>query len=271
VLCVAVFGIYRTADRLHTDSKPPEIRFSGETPEMSILDAEQRLLEGVSALDDTDGDVTGSVLVESVRLLGPDGKVNVRYAAFDDAGNVAKAERQAVYTDYESPKYSLLEPLIFEQNREVDLLDYIRAEDLLDGDISHRVRAAALTDSISEEVGCYDIQCRVTNSLGDMVELLLPVEIVSPGKYNAELKLSEYLIYLPVDGQFRAESFLEAFSYNAESIRLNGSLPGNFSLKVTGEVDTRTPGIYDVTYLAIYTRGNQTYTGYSRMVVVVEG
>lgn len=270
-LCVAAFCIYYTVDGVRTDSRAPVIQFSDELLEVSVADPEEMLLQGVTASDHNDGDVTDLVVVESIRLDSPDGTLNVGYAAFDAAGNVAKATRQVRYHDYESPRFHLTEPLVFIQNRDVDLLEFIRAEDKVDGDLSHRVKVAAIANSISKEVGSYDVLCRVTNSLGDMAELTIPAEILPSGKYNGSVELSDYLVYLPQGGQFRAESFLKSFSYNAETIRLDGTRPGNITVKTVGQVDMQTPGVYDVTYTVACTVGNQTYTGYSRLVVVVEG
>lgn len=270
MLCVAVFWMYYAVDMMYTDRRAPKIQFSETMLELSVLDPEEVLLQGVTASDHTDGDVTASVVVESIRLLSPDGTLNVSYAAFDKAGNVVKAERQARYTDYESPEFHLEEPLIFTQNRSVDLLEFIRAEDKLDGDISRRLKVNAMADSVTGEVGSYEILCRVTNSLADTAELTLPVEVLPAGKYNASLELSDYLIYLPQGASFKPEQFLTKFSYNAITLSLNGGSSGAVSVQTTGQVDTQVPGVYEVTYTAIHTVGNQTYTGYSRLVVVVE-
>lgn len=51
------------------------------------------LLEGVSASDDRDGDVTGALIVEKVSETA-DGNVIVTYAAADSSNNVAKRSRE---------------------------------------------------------------------------------------------------------------------------------------------------------------------------------
>ena len=52
----------------------------------------QQLLEGVTAYDSHDGDVTASLLIEKVTETG-NGKVIVTYAAVDSSNNVAEQSR----------------------------------------------------------------------------------------------------------------------------------------------------------------------------------
>ena len=54
--------------------------------------SDEELLAGVTATDETDGNVTGSLVVEKVSEVG-NGTVIVTYGARDAANNVAKASR----------------------------------------------------------------------------------------------------------------------------------------------------------------------------------
>ena len=273
VLCLAAFYGYRAVDRITTDTQAPQITMSGQL-QVSVQDPKTALLQGVTAQDKIDGDVTASLVVERVRLADSDGTVNVTYAAFDKAGNVAKAERQVQYTDYESPRFSLSGPLAFPQNSGFDVLSVVRVEDTLDGDITHRVRATSLDQNSITAAGTHDVEFRVTNSLGQTVKLVLPVEIYPAGSYQGSLKLTDYLIYLPAGAQFDAKSYLSQYTLGTDTTVLNGSLPGDFSLRTTGSVDTGTPGVYSVAYEVTYNKAdgvNSAYTGYSKLIVVVEG
>ena len=53
---------------------------------------DEELLAGVTAMDETDGDVTGSLVVEKVSEAG-NGTVIVTYGVKDASGNVGKASR----------------------------------------------------------------------------------------------------------------------------------------------------------------------------------
>ncbi len=54
--------------------------------------SDEELLAGVTATDETDGDVTGSLVVEKVSEVG-NGTVIVTFGAKDASGNVEKASR----------------------------------------------------------------------------------------------------------------------------------------------------------------------------------
>ena len=87
-------------------------------------------------------------------------------------------------------------------------------------------------------------------------------------------ELTDYLIYLPVGTRFDAKSYLGKFTQGTDTTVLNGSLPGDFSLRTTGSVDTGTPGVYSVAYEVTYNKADgvsSAYTGYSKLIVVVEG
>ena len=278
ILCLVIFGAYRAVRQISADTEAPKITVDTKQLEVSVQDDKSALLQGVTARDNRDGDVTASLLVENIRLLDKAGTVTVTYAAFDKAGNVAKAERQVQYTDYESPKFSLSDPLIFVQNSNFDILSIISAQDVIDGDIQHRIRATSLDESSVATLGNHEVQFRVTNSLGDTVEQVFPVEVYAAGTYEAGLTLTQYLVYVPVGSSFRAESYLEDFTLNRETTSLRGGLPDDFSLRTSGKVNTDTPGVYPVAYTVTYTPENQgnaqmvrKYTGYSKLIVVVEG
>ena len=94
IACAAVFYGYRTLDMMRTDNDAPEIYMDAQIPEVSVKDPKSALLQGIAAEDRRDGDVTASLVVERVELLDSDGSLQVSYAAFDKAGNVAKAHNQ---------------------------------------------------------------------------------------------------------------------------------------------------------------------------------
>ncbi|MBQ7871778.1 MAG: hypothetical protein IJ357_06515 [Oscillospiraceae bacterium] len=268
VLCLLLLWGYRQLDRLRTDVTPPVISFPEETQVFSVKDGRELLLQGVTATDDTDGDVTGSLLVEKITLLDRDGLASVSYAAFDAAGNVTKATREIQYSDSRSPRFQLSAPLLFAQSYIYNTLDIVTATDVIDGDLQHKVRATSLSDSASSEVGVHDVEFKVTNSLGDTVKLILPVEVYAAGSYNGQLRLTDYLIYLEPGEKFRAEDYLDCFVTSYTTVSLRGGVPSSYTLDVSGQVDPSTPGIYCINYTI---RNNSTHSGYTRLIVVVEG
>lgn len=266
-LCMIVFFGYTAADYLRADLVPPEINFGSETLEISVQDPKSVLLKNVSATDAHDGDVSDSLVVESVRLINSNGTISITYAAFDAAGNVAQEKQTAKYTDYQRPVFSLKAPLAFPANSALEVLDILQAEDVVDGDISHHIRATSLDKASVTTTGIHEVEFKVTNSFGDTVVLVLPVEVYASDLYNASLTLTDYLIYLPVGASFDAHDFLNTYTQGAVTFTLGNGLPEGYSLRLVGAVDTATPGVYSVAY----TLTSGTGTGYSRLIVVVEG
>lgn len=93
LLCAA--GIFL----ILTDRTPPVIHLPEESA-LVYYDGiqESELLAGVSAFDETDGDVTDSVFVERV-LAQKNGSVIISYAALDSSRNIGKAKRRVFYSE----------------------------------------------------------------------------------------------------------------------------------------------------------------------------
>lgn len=278
ILCVAVFLIYQAKERIGTDTTPPQITLNSQAPQISINDPRNVLLSGIRATDKEDGDVTDSLVVESITLLDQTGRLSVSYAAFDNAGNVAKAQQEAIYVDYRSPRFSLQQPLLFRSGLSFDVLKTLNAEDVMDGNIQHRIRATALATTSINTIGTHDVQFQVTNSLGDTVTMVIPVEVYEANTYDATLSLTDYLIYLPVGESFDSSAYLDSFTYLNETTNLGTHIPSGFSVKTDGTVDTGMPGVYPVSYYVTYTEQNANdpdlvlkHVAYSKLIVVVEG
>lgn len=277
ILAVAVFLGYRAVAAIRRDSTPPQIHLEEGTLKISVKDGAETLLAGVTATDNRDGDVTASVVVEGVELVDGSGRITVRYAAFDSAGNVTKASREGVYTDYQRPLFTLKAPLLYRYGSNFDVLSTVGAEDMLEGDIQHRIRATPLGQETITMLGSHDVRFQVTNALGDTVTLVLPVEVYDPQQYSATVTLNRYLIYLEPGEAFQPEEYLGVFSLMGTDTNLRGGLPKGFELRTTGTVDTSKPGVYPVEYRVVYREKNgvsaaeREYTAYTKLIVVVEG
>jgi hypothetical protein len=278
ILCLTVFYGYLVYRDTFTDRNPPVIHVPDEALEVSVNAPKGVLLQDVTAEDDVSGDVTNSLVLESIRLLNREGNISVCYAAFDKAGNVSKAWRDAKYNNYRSPRFTLGQPLLYPSGKNVDIFSVISAKDALDGEIPHHIRAMMTEDRTINSAGTYMVQFQVTNSLGDTSTEILPVEVYDAEMYNAALTLKEYLVYLPVGGIFNAKFYPDTFTFRGETYELGTVLPESYTLEITGEVDTLTPGVYPVTYTLTNTEKNEwtnkvinEYIGYSKLIVIVEG
>lgn len=92
-----------------SDRTAPEISF----PDTAITYTEgsdtASLLEGVSAIDDCNGDVSESVCIDSIIPNTKEGKATVVYAAYDFSNNVAKAKRSIAYVATDSQEENISE------------------------------------------------------------------------------------------------------------------------------------------------------------------
>lgn len=260
---------YRAFDGMRTDTAAPKITMAADVLELSTNAGRDALLQGVTAADDRDGDVTASLVVEQVSAVSRDNEVTVTYAAFDRSGNVAKASRTVRYTDYESPRFILTRPMVYRSGTSFDLMTAIRAEDMVDGDISYRIKATSMDETAVTTAGSHSIRFRVTNSLGDTVELTLPVEVYTE-QYNAQLTLTDYLVYIRAGEKFDYKDYLDTFTVQDETLELNGRVPATATLRVMGHVDPEVPGVYALSMRLSQTQGSLEYVGYTQLVVVVE-
>ena len=263
---LVAFFFYKMTVRINTDSKAPEITMSEGTLQVSVYD-ETGLLQGITAWDTRDGDVTDLIVVESV-YMGEEERATVTYAAFDRSGNVSKAQRQVVFTDYRSPRLTLSSPLLFPYGSGVNVMNLVGAEDLLDGSINRRVRASVVTDKTLTMAGTHQIEFRVTNSMGDTSKAVLPVEVYEED-YNAVLTLKTYLVYLKVGESFNARSYLDEFTYRVNTLSFTGS-EADPQVSITGTVNTAVAGVYAVKYVASLTEERMDYQGVSKLIVIVE-
>ena len=265
-VCIAVFAGYLVLSR-QQDTTAPVITVPEGELQVSVTADDAALLAGVTAADDQDGDVTSSLVVERISNLSAEQTATVTYAAFDQAGNVAKAQRTLRYTDYQSPRFMLSQPLVFSGNMNFDVMQYIGATDAIDGDLSSNIKASLVGGEGSvSDVGVHDVEFRVTNSMGETITLTTQVEVYpADANYNAEIELTQNIVYLQKGAAFTPASYLVEMTRGSQSVSLNPITYG-ITTQISSNVNTQTPGTYSV----IYTISDGTMTGHTRLVVVVE-
>lgn len=259
VLFVLVLALYlgvRIYSRGALDTTPPTLTFDSDTLELSVSDPQTALLAGVTARDDRDGDLTDQVLVQGVGQLLANNTARVSYVVFDQAGNLSTASRYICYTDYEKPRFTLSQPLIFPVDLAADLPDLsglVTASCVLDGDLSDQIRITAHSLN-AYQPGEYDITFQVANSMNDVQVLRTKVVIDDQAAAWQPVKLRQYLLYLPQGSTFQARDSI---------LSVSGGDAGD--VVISGDVDTQTPGSYCVRYC--YTTGGHDYVVYLTVVV----
>ena len=103
----------------HSNNTPPEIQMNTDILECSIHDSEDDLLREITAGDKEDGDLTSGIIVESIsNFVDQENHIcNATYVVEDSDHHVTKATRKIKFTDYESPKFTLKQPLCFDLGR----------------------------------------------------------------------------------------------------------------------------------------------------------
>ncbi len=276
-------AIYGVTHVMRKDHVPPKITMDSEAMDVSVSYTQEDLLRGVTAKDNRDGDVTGEIVVESISEINPDHMAVATYAAFDHSGNVSKATRTLTFTDYQPPKFSQKEALLLPEGSTQDVLGYMGAQDMIDGDISSRIKGNLVSDTTSlAYAGVHQVEFRVTNTMGDTVRITLPVDVHPTSAYDASVELSEYLVYIPKGTVFHAEKYLKNLTVGSVDYQIDGHDPDidvfinrngqsdarhTVRVDMIDNVDTRTPGVYSVTYTVTM---DDLHTGFTRLNVVVE-
>ena len=296
LLTLAFFGAYNYRLYKNSDKEGPVIHIEDDTIEVSVNDGYSTFLEGVTAFDERDGDVTHSLGIESVTEFIDEECTTrqINYVAFDSNSHVSKASRRMVYSDYTPIHFSLTSPLKFpEQASNINILGVMHAQDCLDGDISRQIVFSEDSTVQIDTEGAYDVVLCATNSAGDTEELPVTIRVYEKSKESAlpQIELRKYLVYTKVGEKIDPYAYLKSVIYSGvEYVVTNGE--GTFAIDtsdwtqeeknaflkldpavdinrfaITDSVDYNTPGSYEIKYTIDTLTGER---GYVYLIVVVE-
>ena len=96
ILCLGLMGFVGFM-KFSEDNTPPEIQFQDNEIVYTAGDSYDGLLDGVTATDNKDGDVTESLVVESVYPNEDGQTATIVYVARDSRNNVGKANKVVTY------------------------------------------------------------------------------------------------------------------------------------------------------------------------------
>lgn len=297
--CAACIG-YQVTARTETDTQPPTLTSDSDTIQASISDGDDVLLQGITATDNRDGDITDSVIISSLSHFISPGVRNVSYVVFDSSNLSATLTRTVEYTDYESPKIYLSEPLRYSLNAvsDLDITENMTAEDCLDGNITSQIRYTMSDDSYYYPVaGDYAFTVQVSNSAGDVCSLPLTVTLTDPSDRDESSRwypvLSDYIVYTTAGTPLDLNSYLTGLLNNnrtytfgtdddllpvRQELDMYGDLVtavdemgealhmGMEDVTISDNVNYNEPGIYTVQYSFTYNE----ITAVTNLTVVVE-
>lgn len=212
---VVLFGKYKEEAMRNEDTMSPLISMDSETITVSSRAGRNALLKGVTAQDLRDGDVSDTLIVESMSNFIEKGRRTITIAAFDSSNNISKVTREVIYRDYDSPDYSLEEPFSFPVDTQ-NFLRYLEASDKLDGDLTGRIKMSTEYYVQVDEPGIYPMVFTVANSAGDVSKLPVNIEIYDPAVKDSQPKitLSEYLIYIEKGENIQPWDYVEGIYAN---------------------------------------------------------
>lgn len=257
VLTTVLFTLSYLRARALSRDRYPEIFFDTDRITVSLAPTEEELLSGVSASDAEDGDLTGRVIVESISHFITPGVSNVTYAVCDSQNHVTTATRRIVYTDYTPPRFTMSDDLVFSVNEQANPFRCIGATDVIDGNISERIKITAENGFQSGTAGVYPITVQVTNSKGDVASLQLSVTIENTSLYAPRITLKNYLMYITVgdtvdlrDNLRAVESVTENAEDDVETEEETAAAMEALRerVRIETDFDRNTPGVYQVDY-----------------------
>lgn len=274
----ALFGYCVVVRDKVSDTNGPEITMDQQEIQVGIHASEEELLQGVSAVDKKDGDVTSSLVVERISNFVEEGRRKITIAAFDSNNNVSKITRDIVYIDYTSPQFELEVPLRFTQD-ESNYAKGLTATDCIDGDISDKIRLSYNEEIDYMDIGCFSVNYSVANSAGDVVNLPVTLEIYDSAeeRENPKIILSEYLINIPVGQEvdplnYLSEVIVDNVLYRKqEDGYFHGEsnsemVIGTDQFEIENPTDVNKRGVYEIVYSITDSEGD---TGTVRLIVVV--
>lgn len=260
VAVTVLFGFLHIKDKITSDSSVPVITVDNELTEVSVKVTDEGLLEGVTAYDEKDKDLTDKIIIESVSKFTEYGVCRVTYAVCDSDNHVATATKKIKYTDYKSPQFYANESLCFSDKQNIDLSGIIGVNDCIDGDISDNL--ILTTQNLTpREAGEYSVQATVTNGRGDTATLDIPIIVESKEAGAPDIKLSEYIVYTDLNKKINPQKYIsEVLDENGEKT--------DADVSVKSSVNYSKAGVYTVDF---YANGNNGSKGHTFMTVVVGG
>ncbi len=240
-VCALVFYFYanmKYQSNVNTDK--PTIKNETELLELSVTDSEDALLQGLSVFDETDGDLTKDIVIASKSHFLDDGSVNVKYVVFDSHNNSASITRKVKYNDYKSPMFLLSQPPVYYVGNSFDLLDNIKVEDCLEGDISDKVRV--ISNMVNNyALGVYPVVLEVSNSFGDTSQITIWVTYQSKDN-TASIKLHQYIVYIEQGEEF------DPYKWIASATDKQNNELDKEKIEIKGNLDTNAAGDYQLVY-----------------------
>lgn len=261
-LAVGIFLVSVIQEIQEKDRTMPVIESDRDVLKISCDYEEEDLLEGLTASDAKDGDLTSQILVGDITRFIEKGVSDITYVVFDSGNQSASLTRRVEFEDYSSPQLQLSQPLVFYEGEGdyEELRSRVKATDKLDGDRTDWIVQTDSNINFQKE-GQYHITYEVSNSYGDSTAMQLPVHVLSGKADSLEVRLKKAIVYLSLGDAMDTDKWLDNV-YDSQGDKVE-----SVNISASGQVDVNTPGIYEIRYQADDSKGNQ---GENWLTVVVQ-
>ena len=223
---------------IFTDSKGPKITVEQRSITYVNGDDKTSLLDGVSAYDAVDGDVTVSLIVKDITVLNSGDTAKVTYAARDNNNNISEAYRIVTYVDSD------------ENYSEPD--DEAMFQEITEGEVTEAEASAENTETQATEEQAEPVEEATEETTEEATEEPKAEEepqdnkpkanandIKKPDDKTPKITLKQKSVNINVGQTFNPSDYIKS-KENASSIAIDGAInvmaPGTYPLtfKVTG-------------------------------------
>lgn len=234
------------------DTTPPTITLPGDNPVNTAWGEPYSEPAGYAALDACDGDLTNEVIIEGEELVDTNiiGSYTVRYTVEDAEGNLAEESRTVNVVDPAAPEVILNGEASLTLECGGEFTDPgATATDAIDGDLTADI-SVVVNPNMMYVPGVYAVVYRVVNSRGSSSETQRSVTVTDTVAPTIALRGAA-----AVTIDCSAPLFiLDDYAFATD---ICDSKP---VVTRIGDVDTDTPGVYNVQYTATDTEANMTQT-----------
>ena len=217
-----------------SDSKGPKITVEQRSITYVNGDDKTSLLDGVSAYDANDGDVTVSLIVKDITVLNSGDTAKVTYAARDNNNNISEAYRIVTYVDSDE-NYS-------EPDDEAMFQEAVEEEVTQGEETSENTEAEPVDNPADETIQETDEPTEEPQEEEKPEESEKPQPKASDNKpedKTPKITLKQKTVNINVGQTFNPSDYIKS-KENASSIAIDGAInvmaPGTYPLtfKVTG-------------------------------------
>lgn len=229
VITLGLSGLCAVA-YLSEDRKSPVITVPEEMITYTQGEDTSVLLQGVTAMDDIDGDITGKVRISNIDVIGDESKAVVTYAVYDKENNIGKTNRTVNYV------------AVVEKPEETEN----------DGEAS--VQEEALTKAATSEATVDSLDEPLPEGYDDP-------ELDDSGK--PVIRLITHEVHLTAGSYFDSMLFVETAEDDKDDIN---SLYA--AIYIEGDYNTNIPGEYELTYYCVDSDGNES--NLAKLMLIIE-